>query len=246
MLLIFRGLTLGLAGLITLFSSLTASNTPGIPPALQLPTPPGQPWRIIQGYGCGTHDDWDFYSLDFAAAHGPSAGAPVYAAAEGTLMAWVEPSGTLILDHGGGFYTMYTHMAGAISTQRGQAIGRGAQIGIVGDRGATGTPHLHFTAYTADGPWGRGTRKSLPLRFVEGYNLPDIGGCNQHLGEELASRNRAAAPGFRVFAPQVRADTKARQDMAAPASAQPPSQVVARLGARWPRCSAAIRPMCPK
>src|SRR5262245_5312553 len=203
MLVVFRGSILGLAALYTLLSGLTIFPIPGEFPSLQLPTPPGQPWRVIQGYGCGTHDDWDFYSLDLVAVRGESAGAPVYAAAAGLIMAWVEPSGTLILDHGDGFYTMYTHMASALNTQRGQAIARGAQIGIVGDRGAPGTPHLHFTAYTADGPWGRGTRRSLPLRFVEGYDLPDIGGCNQHAGEELVSGNRASGVWYHFYIPQV-------------------------------------------
>jgi murein DD-endopeptidase MepM/ murein hydrolase activator NlpD len=240
MLLVFRGLIFGLAALITLFSSLTTFPSLGDTPFLQLPTPPGQPWQVIQGYGCGTHDDWDFYSLDLAAMHGASAGAPVYAAADGKVMAWVEPSGTLILDHGYGFYTMYTHLASATSTHAGQAISRGAQVGTVGDRGAPGTPHLHFTAYTADGLWGRGTRKSLPLRFVEGYNLPDVGGCNQHVGEKLVSGNRAAAPGFRVYAPQVRAGTGAQAYPATPAPA------TARKNARWLRSLTAIRPTGPR
>jgi murein DD-endopeptidase MepM/ murein hydrolase activator NlpD len=207
MLLVFRGLILGLAALVTIFSSLTTFLTPGDIRSLQLPTPPGQPWQVIQGYGCGTHDDWDFYSLDLAAVHGMSAGAPVYAAAEGTVMAWVEPSGTLILDHGNGFYTMYIHMASAISTQVGQAISRGAQVGTVGDRGAPGTPHLHFTAYTADGLWGRGTRKSMPLRFVEGYNLSDVGGCNQHLGKQLVSGNPTSDALYHSYIPLIETGT---------------------------------------
>src|SRR5262245_2251000 len=156
-------------------------------PVLWLPTPPGQTWRVIQGYGCGTHDAWDFYSLDLAAADGPSAGAPVYAAADGTVAAWVPESGTLILDHGGGFHTMYTHMGSAPHTQRGELLLRGAQVGNVGDRGAPGNPHLHFTAFTESGPFGRGERKSVPLRFAEGYDLPDIGGCDQHNGAKLVS-----------------------------------------------------------
>jgi murein DD-endopeptidase MepM/ murein hydrolase activator NlpD len=201
---------------------------------------------VVQGYGCGTHDDWDFYSLDLVAARGASAGAPVYAAADGTVMAWVEPSGTLILDHGGGFYTMYTHMANASRMQRGQSIARGAQVGTVGDRGAPGTPHLHFTAYTADGPWGRGTRRSFPVRFAEGYDLADVGGCNQHSGKELVSRNRVAAPGFRLYAPQIGAGVGAQPRVAAPAAAQPSPQAALRPNARWSRCSAAIRPMCPR
>jgi murein DD-endopeptidase MepM/ murein hydrolase activator NlpD len=158
---------------------------------------------VIQGYGCGTHNDWDFYSLDLAATHGASRGAPVYAAADGKVVAWVEPSGTLILDHGGGFYTMYTHMASAISTLRGQAIARGTQIGVVGDRGAPGTPHLHFTGYTADEPWGRGARKSLPLRFVEGYNLPEVGGCNQYVGKQLVSGNPTPDAPYHSYVPMI-------------------------------------------
>jgi hypothetical protein len=132
-------------------------------------------------------------------------------------------------------------MASAIGTQRRQPIARGAQVGTVGDRGAPGAPHLHFTAYTADGPWGRGTHKSLPLRFAEGYDLPDIGGCNQHGGMELVSANRVATPGFRVYVPRVGMGARAQPDVAAPAPAP-----VTHLNPRWSHCSATLRPMCPK
>jgi hypothetical protein len=141
---------------------------------------------------------------------------------------------------------MYTHMASALSTQWGQPIARGAQVGTVGDRGAPGTPHLHFTAYIADGPWGRGTRKSLPLRFAEGYDLPDIGGCSQHGGVELVSANRVATPGLRVYAPQVGTGARAHPDVAAPAPAQPSPQAATHTNARWSRCAAAMRPNCPR
>jgi murein DD-endopeptidase MepM/ murein hydrolase activator NlpD len=174
------------------------------PPQLWLPTPPGQPWRVIQGYGCGTHDDWDFYSLDLAATRGPSRSAPVYAAADGAVLAWVEPTGTLILDHGRGFYTMYTHMSQASDTRRGQPFKRGDQIGLVGDRGAPGTPHLHFTAYRAEGPWGRAPRHSLPLRFADGYDLPNIRGCDQHHDRELVAAPRKVPPAHGFFLPLMR------------------------------------------
>jgi murein DD-endopeptidase MepM/ murein hydrolase activator NlpD len=201
---------------------------------------------VIQGYGCGTHDGWDFYSLDLVAVRGVSAGAPVYAAADGRVLAWVEPSGTLILDHGAGFYTMYTHMASTVSAQSGHTMPRGTQVGTVGDRGAPGMPHLHFTAFTATGPWGRGTRQSLPLRFVEGYHLPDDGGCNQHAGVVLVSENRVATPGFRIYAPQIRTGAGARSATAIHDPAQPPPRATARPSVRWPRCSAVLRPMCPR
>lgn len=155
-------------------------------PRFILPTPPGETWRIIQGYGCGTHNAWDHYSLDLVNTNGRTSGAPVRAAADGVVFVWVGGSGTLILNHGGGIYTMYTHMASVVTTRRGQFIPQGAVIGTVGDRGSPGVPHLHFTAFSANGPWASG-RKSLPLSFAEGYVLPEIGGCNQHGGTTLVA-----------------------------------------------------------
>jgi hypothetical protein len=161
-------------------------------PRLWLPTPPGETWKIIQGYGCGTHNSWDRYSLDIVNSAGRTRGAPVRAAADGTIWSWTRKSGTLILDHGGGFYTMYTHMDSAVTTQRDKFIPRGTVIGAVGDRGAHGTPHLHFTAFTGHGIAASG-RQSVPLSFAEGYDLPDIGGCSQHGGETLTAAGQPAA-----------------------------------------------------
>jgi hypothetical protein len=57
----------------------------------------------------------------------------------------------------------------------------------VGDRGAPGTPHLHFTAFTGDGIGARQNRRSLPLTFADGYDLKDLGGCNQYGGATLTA-----------------------------------------------------------
>jgi peptidase M23-like protein len=163
-------------------------------PQLWLPIPPGETWKIIQGYGCGSHGSWDRYSLDMVNRDGRTRGAPVRAAADGRIWSWTSKSGTLILDHGGGFYTMYTHMDSAVTTQRDKFVARGTVIGAAGDRAARGTPHLHFTAFTGHGMAASG-RRSVPLSFAEGYDLPDIGGCNQHGGETLTASGRLAAPG---------------------------------------------------
>ncbi|NOK60768.1 MAG: M23 family metallopeptidase [Chloroflexi bacterium AL-W] len=151
---------------------------------LWLPTPPGEPWKIIQGYACGTHNSWDRYSLDFAHAQGATYGAPVRASADGTIWIWVPHSGTLILKHNDGFYTMYTHLASVVTTQNGLFVPRGTVIGAVGDRGSPGVPHLHFTAFTATGLFAN-NRLSIPLTFADGYHLPETGGCNQHGGSIL-------------------------------------------------------------
>src|SRR6185503_6654480 len=108
------------------------------------------------------HNSWDRYSLDLVHADGRTHGAPVRAAADGTIWSWTAKSGTLILAHGDGFYTMYTHMASAATTVRNRFVARGTVIGTVGDRGAPGTPHLHFTAFTGVGVAAQ-SRHSVPL-----------------------------------------------------------------------------------
>jgi hypothetical protein len=164
-------------------------------PQLWLPTPPGETWKVIQGYGCGSHGGWDRYSLDIVNTDGRTRGAPVRAAADGTIWNWTGKSGTLILDHGGGFYTMYTHMSSAVTTAHDKFVARGTIIGTVGDRAAHGLAHLHFTAFTGRGI-AAGGRKSVPLRFAEGYDLPDVGGCNQHGGVTLTASGKREAPGL--------------------------------------------------
>lgn len=173
--------------LIAVMLSLLAQPTPLFAaPSLVLPTPPGEPWRIIQGYACGTHNGWDRYSLDLAQVHGPTYDAPIRAAASGTLWHWEARSGTIILSHGNNFFTMYTHLSRPVTTERGRFFAVGEVLGYAGDRGSPGIPHLHFTAFTA-GANGWSGRQSIPLTFAEGYDLPEIGGCNQHGGKVLTA-----------------------------------------------------------
>lgn len=176
-----------IAAIIALLTAVAAPANPAqAAPQLWLPTPVGERWKVIQGYGCGSHNSWDRYSLDLVHADGKTRGAPVRAAADGTVFVWVGGSGTLILNHSDGFYTMYTHMESAVATGRGTQVKRGDVIGYVGDRGSPGTPHLHFTAFTGHGIAARG-RLSVPLSFAEGYSLPEIGGCNQHGGTVMVA-----------------------------------------------------------
>jgi hypothetical protein len=174
--------------LITFFFTPTSSAHAA--PQIWLPTPAGEPWKVLQGYGCGSHNAWDRYSLDLVNADGRTHGAPVRAAADGRIWSWTSKSGTLILDHGAGFYTMYSHMDSVVTTERDLRVARGMVIGTVGARAAHGTPHLHFTAFTGNGP-AASHRRSVPLAFGEGYDLPEIGGCSQHGGETLIASTQA-------------------------------------------------------
>lgn len=172
---------------ILLFFALPAHAAP----SFWLPTPPGERWKIIQGYGCGTHNSWDRYALDLASADGTTYGAPVHAAADGTVFVWEASSGTLIVDVGAGLYTQYTHMS-STAVRVGAAVRRGDLIGAVGDRGAKGNPHLHFHVFSASGAWAS-NRKTVPLSFAEGYSFPEIGGCNQHHGEIVVTGSQVAS-----------------------------------------------------
>lgn len=206
-------------------------------PTLLLPTPPGQTWKIIQGYGCGTHNSWDRYSLDLANTDGSTYDAPVRAAANGEIWHWESGSGTLILNHGGNFFTMYTHMARAVSTQQGRQLVAGETLGFAGDRGAPGTPHLHFTAFTANRDGWSG-KQSVPLQFAEGYNLPDIGGCNQHGGTRLEAMP-LQAPEIH-FSSEAQPDTWYRDDQRVEFSA---NWAGGGLSQAWNKEPAADEPM---
>ena len=119
-------LTLWLLFLLTAVAPLLISTPAYAAPTMMLPTPPGEAWKIIQGYGCGTHNAWDRFSLDLASVDGSTYGAPVRAVADGTIWVHDGSSGTLILDHGDNFYTMYTHMQRLMAT-RGDVLRPGQQ-----------------------------------------------------------------------------------------------------------------------
>ncbi len=187
--------------LAVLFATLFPSAAPvRAEPQLSLPTPPGQRWKIIQGYSCGTHTGGeDHFALDLVNMEGATTGAPMRAAADGAIWVWVPRSGTLILSHGDGFYTQYTHLQNAASTRVGQQVKRGEVIGWAGDRATRGLPHLHFAAFYGKGVAASG-RRSVPLSFAEGYTLPNIGGCNQHGGTVVVAGGEpepADPPGIR-------------------------------------------------
>ncbi len=156
-------------------------------PDLWLPTPVGQRWQILQGFQCGSHVGTQSRSLDLINLDGSTSGAPVRAAADGSTFVWEGSTGTLIIAHGGGYYTMYTHLRQVITTRRGLPVQRGDVIGQAGSVG-TGVPHLHFTYFYAPDASAY-NRTSLELNFGDGYNLTDTSGCNQHRGNILVARD---------------------------------------------------------
>ncbi len=82
-------------------------------------------------------------ALDLGAPYG----SPVYAAQAGTVThsGWARTGYgyTVILDHGEGVQSLYSHMKGAWVTV-GQKVERGQLIGEVGSTGHSSGPHVHF------------------------------------------------------------------------------------------------------
>ncbi len=73
-------------------------------------------------------------------------GTPIHACNDGMVVLVGEMffSGkSVVLDHGFGMYSMYFHLSEA-RVQEGEAIPRGAVIGLVGSTGRASGPHLHW------------------------------------------------------------------------------------------------------
>ena len=88
--------------------------------------------------------------LDF---RGPI-GAPIYAAARGTVSFVGQRSGygnCVEIDHGNGLITRYAHMSG-FRTTSGKAVQPGDVIGLIGSTGRSTGPHLHFEVRINDRP----------------------------------------------------------------------------------------------
>ncbi|MFM5917878.1 MAG: peptidoglycan DD-metalloendopeptidase family protein [Novosphingobium sp.] len=81
-------------------------------------------------------------------------GAPIYAAARGTVSFVGQRSGygnCVEIDHGNGLVTRYAHMS-AFRTTLGKQVMPGEQIGQIGSTGRSTGPHLHFEVRINDRP----------------------------------------------------------------------------------------------
>lgn len=77
---------------------------------------------------------------------GVGPGVPIQAADNGLVIesGWVGGYGnTVILDHGGGWTTLYAH-ASRLNVSTGQSVRRGQTVSFVGSTGMSTGPHLHF------------------------------------------------------------------------------------------------------
>jgi murein DD-endopeptidase MepM/ murein hydrolase activator NlpD len=105
---------------------------------------PGAP--ITSGFGPRTHPIYGDTRMHTGIDFGASAGTPIRAAADGTVVSAGPLGGygnATVIDHGNGLATLYGHQS-SIAVSPGQRVNRGQVIGYVGCTGLCTGPHLHF------------------------------------------------------------------------------------------------------
>ncbi|MBM7705194.1 murein hydrolase activator EnvC family protein [Chryseomicrobium aureum] len=150
-----------------------SSNTA---PAVSAPAVSAGAWtkpvngRLTSGYGYRVHPIYGtgrmHYGVDFA----NSIGTPVVSAAAG-VVSYAAPFSTygnvVMVTHnidGQTFTSLYAHLD-SIGASVGQSVGKGQQIGTLGNTGNSTGPHLHFEIHV--GGWnGMAANSVNPLRYI--------------------------------------------------------------------------------
>lgn len=132
------------------------------------------------------------------------AGATIRASAAGTVSGagWGSSGdsgygNTVMIDHGGGYTTMYAHMA-SITVRNGQTVTQGQGIGTVGGTGSYARgPHLHFEIhingkYVDPTPYLKGKRVNISGSSVGGTTGSSGSGGGASLGSTGSYSNASA------------------------------------------------------
>jgi murein DD-endopeptidase MepM/ murein hydrolase activator NlpD len=114
---------------------------------------PGDGFFIRHGYASENtwynpgywHTGEDWYAIE-----GDTAGAQVYAVADGQVVyaGANYPGRVVIVRHAANLYSMYGHLDPALKVRAGQRVARGDLLGVVLKRGDTTPSHLHFELRT--------------------------------------------------------------------------------------------------
>ena len=108
------------------------------------------PWpvngRVARSFGAQTNPRFNTTTFNSGIDIASSFGTPIAAVAKGRVdyVNWLEGYGKcVIINHGGGFYTLYAHASEIVVTV-GKDVAAGETIGRVGDTGSTIGTALHF------------------------------------------------------------------------------------------------------
>lgn len=130
--------------------AIYALRTPMAPPASPFLRPvPGDPTsefgtrRFFNGEPRAPHPGIDLHA---------ATGTPVAVSGPGRVALATDlyySGGTVIVDHGGGLFTVYAHLS-KIRTKEGATVAAGDVIGLSGATGRVTGPHLHWGARVGD------------------------------------------------------------------------------------------------
>jgi hypothetical protein len=180
-----------------------ASSTDG--PDFEMPFPCGDTWTGTSRYNHSPSP----LAVDFNKTN--DFGARMVAAAPGVITSVVNLGDTsygryIIVDHGGGWSTLYAHLSAFWSTE-GQAVDQGTVLGLVGSSGGSTGPHLHFEerlnrvdqrAYFDRTPFTMGTT----LASGNCGDTPVIGDWDGNGTSNIGVFRRHAAPVFHLKRPK--------------------------------------------
>lgn len=103
-------------------------------------------YRVSSGFGVRVHPITGVKKPHTGVDMAAPKGTPIYAAEAGVVLiaqSWSGYGKCVIIDHGGGMWTLYGHMS-EILTEAGDIVKRGQKIGLVGSTGVSTGNHLHF------------------------------------------------------------------------------------------------------
>lgn len=133
------------------------------------------PWptegTVVTRFGKQRHPVFNTITENLGIDIRASLGAPVRAVLDGKVetISWQRGSGSIIiLSHGDGYYTVYTHVA-EIRVNVGDTIKAGDLLGVVGDSGSLSGPLLHFQIW-------RNSENLDPEKWLSKKRLPAAAG----------------------------------------------------------------------
>jgi murein DD-endopeptidase MepM/ murein hydrolase activator NlpD len=102
--------------------------------------------RLSSGFGFRIHPITRRRKMHNGIDIAAPTGTPIYSAAPGVVISATNMRGygkTVVVDHGGGFSTLYAHCS-RLLVRSGQRVRGGERIALIGSTGFSTGPHLHF------------------------------------------------------------------------------------------------------
>jgi murein DD-endopeptidase MepM/ murein hydrolase activator NlpD len=198
-----------------LVAALAASPAPApLPdgePLLRLPFPAGAVVLCQQGNDSGAGRSHSFpnclHALDLTdlaegsqvVAAAPGVVAQVFdAAAAGDVKAGYGFGNHVKVDHGGGWFTVYAHLA-SVAVRPGARVDSGERLGAMGDTGNAGNRHLHFSLHRGDASQP-GVPRSAPIHGLVAADRSNARPFRFFWGAELRCGPARVSPEAHLYA----------------------------------------------